>query len=87
MKLKIDMDELRKTAETTVKRLAVQKIGGPAKHKRAVREVAEWADDKLQFGDGPVGRVAESLDGPLLRLIIGAVVKQSFDKLRKIGEV
>jgi hypothetical protein len=87
MKLKIDMDKLRETAETAIKGLALQKIGGQAKHKRAVKEVAKWADDQLTFGDGVVGRVAESLDGPLLKLIIGAVVKESFLKLRDLGEV
>lgn len=87
MKLKVNMGEIRQQAEDAILGFATAKIGGERKKKAVVRELSEWLDDRLTFGPGPVGRLAEAADGPVLRLILGLVVDEVYSSLAKAGKV
>lgn len=87
MKIKVNMGEVRERASDLIMEFASAKIGGPRKKKAVVRELAEWLDEKLVWGSGPVGRLAEAADGPVLRLILGLVVDEVYAGLSKAGKV
>lgn len=48
---------------------------GAAKRRAVVNTLAAEVDDLVAFGDGPVGRVFESLDGFVGRLVLTALVE------------
>ena len=80
---KIDMGEVRSFAESAVRGLVREQIPGPDKHEAAVKQVAEFIDAKLEFGDGVIGSIAESLDGPAAKLLVGFIVKEAYEELSK----
>ncbi len=82
----LDMAEVRSFANSAVRGLVREKIPGPDKHDAAVKQVAEYIDDKLKFGDGIVGSIAESLDGPVAKLLVGFIVKEAYEELSKPPE-
>jgi len=80
----LDMQEVHKYAHKVVFGLIRKKtLTGRQKHQQAVKEVSAFIDSKLKFGDGLVGSVAEALDGPLARVLVGAVVKQVHTEMFK----
>lgn len=87
MKLKVNMGQIKEHAENLILEFASAKIGGERKKKAVVRELSEWLDDRLNFGPGPIGRLAEAADGPVLRLILGLVVDEVYNSLAKAGKV
>jgi len=78
---KLDMDEVRGFAHRIVYGLIREKIPGEEKHDVAVKKVAAFIDERLEFGDGAVGSIAEALDGPVARLLVGVIVKESYDRI------
>jgi hypothetical protein len=87
MKLKVDMSQIKTHAEELILQFATAKIGGERKKKAVVRELSEWLDDRLTFGPGPIGRLAEAADGPVLRMILGLIVEEVYKSLSKAGKV
>tara|TARA_R110000824_G_scaffold59858_1_gene160411 strand:- start:10917 stop:11249 length:333 start_codon:yes stop_codon:yes gene_type:complete len=78
---KLDMDEVRSFAYDIVYGLIREKIPGEDKHALAVDKVAKFIDEKLDFGPGVVGSIAEALDGPIASLLVGAIVKESYNSI------
>lgn len=74
----VDLDRL---AERAV-RAAQGLVGdGPARHRRAVRLLAQELDDAIEWGPGPAGRIAEALDGPVLQLLLGGIVRAAYERV------
>lgn len=86
-KFKVNMGEVREKAEGLILEFATAKVGGPRKKKAVVRELAEWLDARLDFGTGPIGRLAEAADGPILRVILGLLVDEVYGTLKQSGKV
>lgn len=78
---KLNMGKLREFAKTTVFKLIRDKATGPEKHQLAVERLAKYIDDQMGFGDGVVGSIAEALDRPIARFLVGALVKDAYDDL------
>jgi hypothetical protein len=78
---KLNMGKLREFAKTTVHSLIRDKASGPEKHQLAVERLAQHIDDQMDFGDGAVGSIAEALDGPVARFLVGVLVKDAYDDL------
>lgn len=74
----VDLDRL---AERAV-RAAQGLVGdGPARHRRAVRLLAQELDEAIEWGPGPAGRIAEALDGPVLQLLLGGIVRAAYERV------
>ncbi|MCK5088707.1 MAG: hypothetical protein KAQ88_01885 [Hyphomicrobiaceae bacterium] len=63
-----------------------QRDGGTGAEKgmAARRMFAQWLDESLRFGDGPIGQAAEALDGPV-GMLIGSIVQGAYEDLKAGG--
>jgi hypothetical protein len=58
---------------------------GHIKHKVVVDALTKAADAAMVWPPTPAGVVAEVLDGPAARLLLGAVVRHVYGRLKKAG--
>jgi hypothetical protein len=75
------MGKVRDFAKKTVHSLIRNQSSGSEKHQIAVERVAQFIDEQIDFGDGAVGSIAEALDGPIARFLVGALVKDAYNDL------
>lgn len=80
------MTKIREKAEEIVRSFAVENEDGAEKHERVVSNLSMWIDDQLKWGDGPVGRLAEQIDGVVIRLLVGVIVKEVYDRTLGAGK-
>jgi hypothetical protein len=60
---------------------------GRDRHKAAVRMLARKIDQALRWPVSPLGLIAEAVDGPAARILLGAVVKHAYQALESDGAV
>ena len=72
---KIDWSDLAGEAARLVAEHDELPMSGAAKRKRVIAKLAKVADDAIEFGDGPIGRLFEMLDGPAIRLVLTGMVE------------
>lgn len=61
-------------------------LAGPERGRLARQHLAEKLDGFVQFGDGPIGKIAEDLDGPVA-LFLASLVQGAFERLRRRGQL
>ena len=77
--------DIRKKALELVRKQQGTKVTGPEKMKAAIDELAEWIDEKLTFGPGLVGRLAEAADGPAAKGLLSLFMQEVYEEV-KAGE-
>lgn len=83
----IDPAMLAQFAREAVLAMASEPGGGASKHNRAVDMAVSTLDDAFKWPKNPFGAVAEALDGHIVRLIIGGIVKHAYAALKSDGLV
>ena len=83
----LDPSHLAELAEQAVRRAARGGAEGRDRHRVAVAELARLIDTALVWPPTPLGIAMEALDGLAAKLILGAIVKHAFQRLREAGEV
>jgi hypothetical protein len=87
MGVKIDTGPLRAKIEELIREQAGKAISGEAKMDAVIEEAAQWADDHTKWGFlGPLGPIAEGMDGVVFRGVLRIVGQFLFEELRKIGQ-
>ena len=74
-------------AEELISEASKLEKDGAEKHAHVVNALADWIDTQLVFGNGPVGRLAESLDRPVAKAILSLLIEFVFQELRSGGQV
>ena len=83
----LDPGKLGEWARAAVITAAGLPDNGKGKHRKAVREVAAQVDKFLHFGPGPIGLIAEAIDGPIVRMFVGAIVEFAYRALVREGVI
>ncbi len=78
----LDPKKLRVKVEEHIRAKALEELAGKQKHEQVVDEISEWADAQLTFGGGPIGRLAEALDGLVIKLLVGALVEETYERIK-----
>ena len=65
----------------------VSGMDGAAKRRAAVERVALMVDAALVWPMTPIGRLAETLDGPAAKILLGAVVEHAYQDLKSRGQI
>lgn len=75
--------ELSELAEAAIESAAADgaSLSGRQKKRLAVRKLAESLDDRLTFGPGPIGQLAEVVDSQIIALL-GALIQSQFESMR-----
>lgn len=73
-------------AREAVLKFATRDDSGRAKHRAAVRAVAKEVDRAIKV-PGPIGMVVEIFDGPIARILVGAIVKHAYNALVAEGVI
>ena len=82
----LDPMRLGEFAREAVLEFAALDQPGKQKHRAAVRRVAKVVDKAIEV-PGPIGLLVEIFDGPLARLLLGAVVKHAYNALVAEGAI
>ena len=84
----LDPMALGKLARSAVLALAVGGVGtGHERHAAAVRDVSRRVDAALDWGPSPLGLLAEAVDGPIAKFLVGTIVRHAYMVLRAEGKV
>lgn len=84
---KIDWKLVEEKAGEFIAEAAKDLDPGEEKAKRVLDQLVRWIDEKLVFPATPAGLVAEALDGPVLRALLGGFVHAHYQRMRAAGEV
>jgi hypothetical protein len=60
---------------------------GEEKLDEVVDRAAKWLDDQIEFRKTLGGRIAERLDGPIIRGLLSLLAQAEFNSLRIQGKV
>lgn len=73
---------LRAKALEEIERIAATTLGGADKRERVVDAVVAWVDQRTSYPNTPAGIIAEMMDGPVIRLLVGALVQEVYEATR-----
>ena len=71
--------ELRAKIENAIAEAAQHQLDGADKREMVINTVVQWVDAKTQWPNTPAGIIAEAIDGPVIRLIVGVLVQEVYD--------
>jgi len=83
IRININWDGLRASAEDLILDMVKDEIPGPEKMDSVVEHISEGADDFLRWPDslGIVAIALEAIDGPIIRALFGALVRPQVQKV------
>ena len=74
---------LRAKVLEEIDRVAATTLDGADKRERVVDTVVAWVDARAKWPNTPAGIIAEMMDGPIIRLLVGALVQEVYDATRE----
>lgn len=70
---------LRAKIENAISEAAKHHLDGADKREMVVTTVVRWLDDRTNWPHTPAGAIAEIVDGPVIRLLVTALVQEIYD--------
>ena len=74
---------LRAKIENAIAEAAQHSLDGAEKREMVIHTVVRWLDDKAQWPNTPAGIIAEMVDGPVIRLLVAALVQEVYDATKR----
>jgi hypothetical protein len=84
---KLEMSEVKAKAEELIKKVAKENIPGSEKAKIAADGLVAWFDAEVDYEGVPMGALIDTVDGPILRFLLGLVIDQAYKSLAEKGIV
>ena len=79
MKVAFDWQDLGQAALVAVAEVSTAPgHSGVQKRREAERRLAEVVDKAISFGEGPMARLLEKLDGPVVRILITIAIESAY---------
>lgn len=74
---------LRAKIENAIAEAAQHQLDGADKREAVVNTVVRWLDDRTNWPHTPAGAIAEAIDGPAIRLVVGVLVQEVYDATKR----
>lgn len=74
---------LRAKIENAIAEAAQHQLDGADKREMVINTVVAWVDAKAQWPATPAGIIAEMVDGPVIRLLVAALVQEVYDAAKR----
>lgn len=70
---------LRAKIENAIAEAAQHQLDGADRREMVVNTVVHWLDKEAHWPNTPAGIIAEMVDGPVIRLLVSALVQEVYD--------
>jgi hypothetical protein len=74
---------LRAKIENAIAEAAQHHIDGADKREMVINAVVAWVDKRTSYPATPLGAIAEAFDGPVIRLLVAAIVQEVYDATKQ----